>query len=180
MHARNTKPCNRCGNLIYFDEQHKSQNDKFIPMDVETNSPHSCGIKCPHCGKIIEPQEYNTFDYMCKGCRRSKDQLYQKYRDTWSGKIKERKVFRNTHKVESGQSVCEAEVSYCVLDDIKNEKIEIHAVACSRFLHHFPNDSEEWYKMKNYDDAREKAGTLSSLKDYEGRWIHPVCCKNNN
>tara|TARA_B110000014_G_C19662339_1_gene348128 strand:+ start:91 stop:516 length:426 start_codon:yes stop_codon:yes gene_type:complete len=137
-------------------------------------------IECPHCGKMIQPEEFNTFDYMCKGCRFSTDQFYKKYRDPWSGKFKEGKVSQTKYRVEPGQSVCNAEVSYCILDDIKNEKIEIHAVACSRFLHHFPNDSEEWYKMKNYDDAREKAGGLASMKDNGKTWTHPTCCKNNN
>ena len=37
------KPCYKgCGGMIYFDEEYKSENDKFIPLDVETREPHQC------------------------------------------------------------------------------------------------------------------------------------------
>ena len=37
------KPCFKgCGGHIYFDEEYKSENDKFIPLDVETREPHQC------------------------------------------------------------------------------------------------------------------------------------------
>lgn len=37
------KPCFKgCGGQIYFDEEYKSENDKFIPLDVETREPHQC------------------------------------------------------------------------------------------------------------------------------------------
>lgn len=37
------KPCYKgCGAMIYFDENYKSENDKFIPLDVETQEPHRC------------------------------------------------------------------------------------------------------------------------------------------
>ena len=40
-----TKPCYKgCGAKIYFDEEYKSENDKFIPLDVETREPHQCQI----------------------------------------------------------------------------------------------------------------------------------------
>jgi hypothetical protein len=31
-----------CGKPIYFDEDKKSINDKFIPLDKEINQPHEC------------------------------------------------------------------------------------------------------------------------------------------
>ncbi|MGI9567750.1 MAG: DEAD/DEAH box helicase [Nitrosopumilus sp.] len=38
-----TKPCyNGCGGMIYFDEDYKSENDKFIPLDAVTREPHQC------------------------------------------------------------------------------------------------------------------------------------------
>ena len=38
-----TKPCYKgCGAMIYFDEDYKSENDKFIPLDVQTREPHQC------------------------------------------------------------------------------------------------------------------------------------------
>ena len=38
-----TKPCYKgCGGQIYFDEEYKSENDKFIPLDVVTRKPHIC------------------------------------------------------------------------------------------------------------------------------------------
>ena len=38
-----SKPCFKgCGGQIYFDEEYKSENDKFIPLDVETREPHQC------------------------------------------------------------------------------------------------------------------------------------------
>ena len=136
-------------------------------------------IECPHCGKMIQPEEFNTFDNMCSGCRFLKVQTYAEYLDIYSGKMKTGKIFVYRHKVE-GLSVCDAKVSYCVLDDMKNENIEIHSVSCRQFLDHYPNEDEKWHKMKNYDDAREKAGSLASMKDNGKTWAHPTCCKNNN
>ena len=38
-----TKPCYKgCGGKIYFDDEYKSENDKFIPLDAETREPHQC------------------------------------------------------------------------------------------------------------------------------------------
>ena len=38
-----TKPCYKgCGGMIYFDEDYKSENDKFIPLDAVTREPHQC------------------------------------------------------------------------------------------------------------------------------------------
>lgn len=34
--------CRSCGDPIYFDENHKSINDKFIPLDKQTGQPHQC------------------------------------------------------------------------------------------------------------------------------------------
>ena len=34
--------CRNCGKKIYFDDQHKSKNDKFIPLSKETGEPHEC------------------------------------------------------------------------------------------------------------------------------------------
>ena len=37
------KPCYKgCGGMIYFDEDYKSENDKFIPLDIQTREPHQC------------------------------------------------------------------------------------------------------------------------------------------
>ncbi len=42
------KPCFKgCGGQIYFDEEYKSENDKFIPLDVETREPHQCHTQNP-------------------------------------------------------------------------------------------------------------------------------------
>jgi hypothetical protein len=36
-------PCrNNCGAKIYFDENQKSKNDKWVPIDAETGAPHKC------------------------------------------------------------------------------------------------------------------------------------------
>ena len=32
--------CRSCSRTIYFDEAHKSKNDKFIPLDKDTGLPH--------------------------------------------------------------------------------------------------------------------------------------------
>ena len=38
-----TKPCYKgCGGMIYFDDDYKSENDKFIPLDAVTREPHQC------------------------------------------------------------------------------------------------------------------------------------------
>ena len=38
-----TKPCFKgCGAKIYFDEDYKSENGKFIPLDADTREPHRC------------------------------------------------------------------------------------------------------------------------------------------
>ena len=34
--------CRNCSEPIYFDEAHKSKNDKFIPLDKTTDEPHQC------------------------------------------------------------------------------------------------------------------------------------------
>jgi hypothetical protein len=34
--------CRNCGQPIYFDENQKSKNDKFIPLDKEAGQPHVC------------------------------------------------------------------------------------------------------------------------------------------
>ena len=31
--------------MIYFDEDYKSENDKFIPLDAQTREPHQCREK---------------------------------------------------------------------------------------------------------------------------------------
>ena len=60
------KPCFKgCGGQIYFDEEYKSENDKFIPLDVETREPHQCQTQdlfennsfdniIPHTKKILK------------------------------------------------------------------------------------------------------------------------------
>lgn len=42
--AQNRKyyPCKNCNVEIYFDDLHKSTNDKFIPLDKATGDPHDC------------------------------------------------------------------------------------------------------------------------------------------
>jgi len=38
-----TKQCSKgCGSEIYWDEEFKSVNGKFIPLDARTDEPHSC------------------------------------------------------------------------------------------------------------------------------------------
>ena len=38
-----TKECNKgCGTLIYFDEQHKSEKGRWVPLEADTNKPHEC------------------------------------------------------------------------------------------------------------------------------------------
>ena len=38
-----TKPCYKgCGGMIYFDDDYKSENNKFIPLDAVTREPHQC------------------------------------------------------------------------------------------------------------------------------------------
>jgi hypothetical protein len=32
----------KCGEEIYFDDDKKSANGKWIPIDVVTNEPHNC------------------------------------------------------------------------------------------------------------------------------------------
>jgi hypothetical protein len=39
---KSTKPCTKCGEEIYFDENIKSPNGKWIPIDAITNQPHNC------------------------------------------------------------------------------------------------------------------------------------------
>jgi DEAD/DEAH box helicase domain-containing protein len=40
-----TKPCFKgCGGKIYFDDDYKSENGKFIPLDVDTREPHQCQL----------------------------------------------------------------------------------------------------------------------------------------
>jgi hypothetical protein len=34
--------CRNGGKKIYFDDQHKPENDKFIPPSKETREPHEC------------------------------------------------------------------------------------------------------------------------------------------
>ena len=34
--------CYKCGKEIYFDENFKSKNDKFIPLQKDTKKPHRC------------------------------------------------------------------------------------------------------------------------------------------
>jgi hypothetical protein len=34
--------CRNCGKEIYFDDEHKSKNDKFIPISRENGEPHEC------------------------------------------------------------------------------------------------------------------------------------------
>jgi hypothetical protein len=40
--VQRTKPCIRCGEEIYFDDDKKSQSGKWIPIDAVTNEPHNC------------------------------------------------------------------------------------------------------------------------------------------
>lgn len=43
MSAQKTKQCNKgCGTLIYFDEQHKSEKGRWVPLEADTNKPHEC------------------------------------------------------------------------------------------------------------------------------------------
>ena len=38
-----TKQCSKgCGSEIYWDEEFKSVNGKFIPLDARTDEPHRC------------------------------------------------------------------------------------------------------------------------------------------
>ena len=39
---RHYNDCRNCGKPIYFDESHKSKNDKFIPLDKQSGQPHEC------------------------------------------------------------------------------------------------------------------------------------------
>jgi peptide methionine sulfoxide reductase MsrB len=42
--SRRYYECKNCSKPIYFDETHKSKNDKFIPLDKETGQPHDCEV----------------------------------------------------------------------------------------------------------------------------------------
>ena len=53
-----TKPCIKgCGANIYFDEDYKSENGKFIPIDADTREPHQCRNVESH------DLEYSNFSY---------------------------------------------------------------------------------------------------------------------
>lgn len=42
MSYDNPIPCRYCDGDIYFDDDHISDSGKKIPMDAETEEPHSC------------------------------------------------------------------------------------------------------------------------------------------
>ena len=45
--------CRNCGKSIYFDENQKSSNDKYIPIDKHTGQPHECSEEKEE-GKVEE------------------------------------------------------------------------------------------------------------------------------
>ena len=63
-----TKPCYKgCGGMIYFDDDYKSENDKFIPLDAVTREPHQCQTQ-----DIVSSFEESSYSFTLQSPPKSK------------------------------------------------------------------------------------------------------------
>ena len=58
--SKSGKTCYKCQALIYFDNNVKSENGKFIPMDKRTNEIHNCNNNSSETSKPISTQPTKT------------------------------------------------------------------------------------------------------------------------